>query len=503
MVVAPSSVGPEAPEQRCNSRRLRAAIVVALVLILLILAMPIIASGQMLGRAGFDQLNFHERAIRIFAHDWPRLDLKNYLSATTPGYHLVLAAVCRYIASSSLALQIAGQLFSSALVALLAWHCSKRAHPVVAFVVVLAFMLSPHVVLPAIWLQADNAGWLGVLAIFIIMLDRVPNRNSCIAVGAALALLVVFRQSHLWIAAPIVVWVAKSSTSSPATHTVPRTASAWLRAALLTCAIIGPAAAIVLAFAVNWHGLTPPLFRTQYSAPAGAPPINLAAPAFVLAVFGCFAPFFVVSWLPRFIGLCRTRTKLVVVAFVAVLILAIVPNMTYNADQNLGRWDGLWSMAHECDKSLGIVRRLPSIAKHTSIFMLGLTIVGGASLVGLLSRLSCRNAIIIIVALAAFAAAQAVSYQLWQRYTEPLVLMLYALLVCRESESSAAHKESGFLARHPALHAIGPLLLALLLAVFSARKLYRETPQHALSADELMVQLFPNAPKSLTPRVDP
>jgi len=63
----------------------------------------------MRGRGAFDQLNYHEQVIRRFVEQWPAPDLSDYLSATTPGYHLALAAFAEYAGESAVALRLAGE----------------------------------------------------------------------------------------------------------------------------------------------------------------------------------------------------------------------------------------------------------------------------------------------------------------------------------------------------------------------------------------------------------
>ena len=89
-------------------------------------AWPVIALGVMRGRMASDQLRFHEVVIRLFAADLPSPDLSDYRSATSPGYHLVLAAASKLVGDSRLALQLAGSLFTIGLLALVALVVAER-----------------------------------------------------------------------------------------------------------------------------------------------------------------------------------------------------------------------------------------------------------------------------------------------------------------------------------------------------------------------------------------
>jgi hypothetical protein len=53
------------------------------------------------------------------------------------------------------------------------------------------------------------------------------------------------------------------------------------------------------------------------------------------------------------------------------------------------------------------------------------------------------------------------------------------------------------------MEAIGPAILALALAMVTARMIHTSTPATAFSAEVLMSESFPRADRSLTPRVEP
>lgn len=475
---------------------MQVALVVAIVVAVGLAAWPLIRSGQLLGRAGFDQLIFHERAVRIFAHDWAaserRIDLVGYLSATTPGYHLAIAAVCRFIADSQAALQVAGHVFTSLLLGTLAWVCSRRAAAAVALACVLAAAFSPYVLYPAIWLLPDNAGWFAVLLALVVAVRADGNWRAMLAAAATLVFVVAVRQVHIWTLAPVALGLLwPSGRRGLETEGAAEPASLAVRFLAVAVAAT-PAMALLVFFVRQWGGLTPPLFQSQYSPPAGALPVNLAALAFVLAGFGLFAPFFVMSWFAKLAELWRSSRPAVVAVAVGILVISVVPATTFDANQDFGRWNGIWKISQKLPGPIG------SVGGHTSLFIVGLALVGGLSVFAALSRHRPREACIFVIAILGFAATQAVGFQLWQRYTEPFVLMMWALLVCtREPTPRLGSVGDG------AREAVGPAVLALALAVFSARELRSLTPQTPLDGPQMMRELFPNAAIELTPRTEP
>ena len=75
------------------SHRVQALLIV--LAMTLIATIPLILSGNANGRAAADDYNYHWIAINQFAIEWPSPDISNYHSATTPGYHLILAPLVR------------------------------------------------------------------------------------------------------------------------------------------------------------------------------------------------------------------------------------------------------------------------------------------------------------------------------------------------------------------------------------------------------------------------
>jgi len=408
-----------------------------------IAAAVVILTGNRNGRAASDMINYHEPAIRAFAQQWPRFDFRDYLSATTPGYHVVLATVARWVNPATAALQFAGLLFAVRMIISLTTFGAVRVGTREGFALAAPFAASLYVFVSGAYLLPDNAGWLGVLLVLIVAL-RERLTWAWLALGsAALCALVFTRQIHLWAAAPL--WAAaffnpplsgsaKDPHEQPMAHRV--------RAAALAVAITVPAFAIVGYFYSLWGGLTPPMFKDFH-----ASGVNLAAPAFVLALIGGLAPFFVRWWWPSLAGAQRTCRWLVPAALVAGLVLALAPATTY--DQHAGRWAGvLWDVS----------RRLPVIAGRTSPLFVLLTPVGAvvvAALVWGMSRERLVQVAVVMTALLAFTAAQAASYQLWQRYNEPFVLMFLALACAMQSRELPAAPLLRRAAWLPVLLAVG------------------------------------------------
>ncbi len=445
-------------------------------------ALPQILSGSLRGRPAMDQLNFHEPTARIFAHDWPNLDLGSYLSATTPLYHVIIAAVCRFVSDQRWALQGAGMVFSLALAGLLGWACARRARPGLALACVGAVFASHYTFFPAVWLLPDNLGWLLVLGVLLVALRQRVDGWTYAGGGLLLVLLVLTRQVHLWAAGPLVVaaWLGGVGRDAAPTRRIGRASMM-----LLACV---PALVAVAAFASLWHGLTPPLFQHEYRAGAGVfSRLNAAAPAYLLAQVGLYGAFFVPVLVAPLGRLWRTRRALLLGVGAAALCVAVIPATT--REQGAGRWQGLWDWSG----------KLPVIAGHTSVLIAGLAVLGGVVLAGCCERVGRRNAVLLLVTLGGFMAAQAAVFQLWQRYHVPLVLMLLALTACCE-DSGEGEAGRGFW-RHAAW--LGPAALALALGAMTGKMCLRDPPQPRWSEADLLKALYPEGGGPQALRLEP
>jgi len=388
----------------------------------------LIASGRIPGRVFSDQRVYHEPAIRQFAQQWPRFDLFDYLSATTPGYHILLATLVRglsalgldSLAAAPTTLQSASALITCLWLALFAWWLTRWTTPVRAVLALLPLGTSMYVLQAGAWVLPDNAGWLGVTIMLMLALSPRLSHRHILAAGLVLLALVFTRQNHLWTASLVVVgaWMSvgprsvepwEGSWSEHLTYNTPRRL-ARAGFALLACL---PAVLLLTWLVTLWGGLTPPRFHTLHQG------FNLATPGFVLAVIGFGSLIFAGTlWCPVAEALSEWRRWLVLAAIIA-LALALATPTTYSMEA--GRWSGLWNIAG----------RLPAVGGYASVLMVPLAVLGGVVLASCFRRLWMRERIVILAALAAFSLAQSANAQLWQRYVEPLVLILLVYLVAR------------------------------------------------------------------------
>ncbi len=466
--LAPGPVGPAA-----RSPWLAAVVAATL---FLACALQLILSDNLLGRAAFDQLHYHEPAIRKFAAQWPRPDLSDYRSATTPGYHLLLASVCRYLSDSGRVLQLAGAGITAAMLGLFAFAATRcagaaggRSAAVWGVWLTLPLLASIYVFFPGVWLVPDNLGWLLVLGIGLVSwrIALGAERRGAGAVNfvfaAALLLAVVLvRQSHLWCAGMIwlAAWVGAAPIGDGGLMGV--MSRFWVRVRALVPASMAtlPAALALVYFAKLWGGLTPPMFAGQYGSI-----VNPATPAFVLSLAAVMSVFFAGFIAPAAWRVLRERPMGLGLAMLAGVVVAAIPETTYVHEP---RSTGLWNL----------VKVAPVIGGHSSVVLLAMAPLGVWAVWAWFAALGAKERWFFVGTLVAFTAAQTANPLCWQRYIEPLMLMMMGLgaaSIIANPAGTEPGKARGFerFLRHAAPFARmkGPAVLAFLLALITIRSL--------------------------------
>lgn len=452
-------------------RRRAAVAALAVVSLFLLFAVPLILFTPDGNRAGADEAVYHLPAVRQFQREWPRFDFRTYTSATTPGYHLALAAVARFVGDDVRLLRAAGALFTVGLLATAAAALARRVGARAAVVLALPLLCSSYVFKAGVWILPENAGWWGVLAVLLLALRPRVDVLTYAAGGALLAALVFFRQMHIWSAS--VLWLAawlgsngrsdfpdvarRDSTSSPP----PVRADSPLtgpflprmtRATLMVLASL-PAFLVVGYFVRLWGGMVPEHYRIHGETRTGSVYMdggNPAAPAMILGLMAAFGPFFLpLAWRHIRESIRSDRRALWLVAAGAVVgaTIGIFPETSY--DMAAGRWSGLWNL----------VARLPTFHNRSALIVT-LSTLGGATIALWLLALPRRDRWLFLAAWSVFALAQSFSSMAWQRYYEPFLLMTLALAAARACDDD----RPGDIAPPHRLALAGPLLLAVLLA---------------------------------------
>jgi hypothetical protein len=399
--------------------------------ILAAVALPLIVLNYDHGRAYYDQLTYHHPAIQHFAAGG---SLRDYSSATTPGYHLILAAIAAWVSPSERVLKLAGFLMSAVLV----WMMSERLSRTLPRPVYVVMLLSPLLVsiyfMPAaIWLLPDNLAWLSVFCLLLLAERFRDTAIWYVQVSAALLAAVLVRQSNLWLC--LVACTAAATAQGPgATALAVRRLGKTLLASL-------PALGMLIYFMSLWGGAVPPAFADQHSS------FNPAAVPYFLSVVAFYGAFYLpLIWSQATVELKTRSPRLLGWGALLGLCVALGTATDWNPDE--GRVSGLWNLA----------RVLPAF-EHRSLLITVLSALGGA--MGGLWLLLARKPLrwIAIAAASGFVAAQCFNHFVYERYFAGLVFFLIILLTVEALPRSP-----------PAAAAwAGPVLLAVLnAAIFVA-----------------------------------
>lgn len=393
---------------RVVSPRLLAPLTVGL-LIIAVAACSLLALKPS-ARIVYDEQSHHLPAIRAFSEQLPTPDLRDYPVATTPGYHLLMAAAQRYLGFGDGGLRAINILLSAGLVAAVGWAIAKRNSTSVSVLLTLPLLFSVYVVTSAAWLLPENAGW-ALVAVILVLSMRETSPRTLVWMSLALVALVLVRQSHVWCAALVVAAVLWNDQRTLALRRAP--------AGLLA---VVPALGVLGAFVILWHGLVPPMFQaggreyelsTQYSGWAAL------APGFTLALVG-FYGMFLLPWFCTDARLAHNRRQLICILALGAaigLILGMLPESTFHIPN---RRSGLWRL----------VQMAPYVADRSPVIWV-LSSIGGAISALALLVLERRDRWIMLIGLLAFMLAQCANPMVWQRYYEPWVLMWLLLAASR------------------------------------------------------------------------
>jgi MYXO-CTERM domain-containing protein len=343
-----------------------------------------------------DELRYHLPAIRMLVRDGLHTDFVLLPTATTPGYHVVMAFVAEFFSSNLTVLRLCSSTFGLWLVLAVASPIVEGAGSLRAMVLCLPLLLSSYVLGSAIWLTTDDAGWALVAAVLALAIFGRRRRMVGVLEVAAVAV----RQSNLWVVVPSACRVCLDSGT-------------WRGRARRMMRFAAPIA-VVAGFAILWHGLTPPAFAEVHERG-----LNPAALCVVLGLLGAFGT----CYLPLWDGATHRSAVRDVRTWCLVAAAAILPLLVPSAfDSAAGRWGGgLWIAVHAA----------PSIAGRSLLLPLPAGVAGYVIAVGCRGALAAgrsRQAVVLLTALGTWALAQMANAQSFQRYYEPMVLIGLAWL---------------------------------------------------------------------------
>ena len=342
----------------------------------------IVAAGVSFGTWGYDQDQSHLPTVRQFSAQWPVPDLRDYRSTTGPLWHLLLSVIHR-LGVPEVALRATAIAAGAGLVAL-AWAVLRRSvSPGLAAATALPIACSSFVLGGSAWITTDVPAALCMMGALAALTG--PHGARPVA-GLWAACAAGVRQPLGWLCVPL-LWVAWRDRS-------------WrfALAAMLPVAVVGTLVWI-------WGGLTPPAFRDLHDRGA-----NPAAVTLMLALAGVWGLPFALAG--------RDRVPWAPIAGAALAALAYALSFPTSHDYDAGRWGGpIWQL----------VAIAPAPAGR-SVVLAPLAALGGACVTVLAIRAyragqgsTCG---VLLVSLAMATLANAANSQAWQRYADPMLLLV-------------------------------------------------------------------------------
>ncbi|MFG0274623.1 MAG: hypothetical protein ACF8QF_06170 [Phycisphaerales bacterium] len=442
-----------------NGRRRWWIVAATLAAVYLALTLPVVFSGRTGPSEAFDQDNHHLVVIQSMADGWPHIELVDYPSATSPGYHLVMSLVGRAASPEApgseravLAMRVVNTLVSLGLLLGAWWGAARLTGPIAGAALVTPLLANSYFLGAAIFLTTDNAALCFVILAMTGLLRRDLGIAGGVGLGVAACAAVAVRQIHAWVAAPV---GAACLLASPLRSLAPR----WLRPdrtgpalpAMAPVGVIAGLAPLALLgwFVWLWGGLMPPAYVDLHNTG-----VNGATFAFAFALAGGLGVFLApVAGLDLRRDLrCRLSIALAGVALVCALATPTDYALKHRA------FGALWR----------IVEMTPAIGGRSVVLALGAP-VGGLLLGAFWSAANRRGrgpaSALLLLSMLGWALAQSFNSMAWQRYFEPFLLVMLAWLAAGARDRDDAG---------PRWLWAGPLSLAAIELALSGVSLYRE-----------------------------
>ena len=414
-----------------------------------------------------DADGYHLPLIDAMRLQWPAIDIVNYDAATAPGYHAFMATLAIMTGGREgdvdWVLWIANLLFGLGLIAVVQLIAARWVAPPIACMLTLPLAASPYVVSGTSWLTTDNAALLFAALVLGGALAGNISALGGVRLGVYASLAVAIRQSYAWLAAPIAL---AGVLLSPWARLVPaswRHSDARTGALRSSMTMVGALLPLVLAgfFIMQWGGLLP-RSSDLWSKDHNLGP-NLATPAFALALIAVFGSSLLPMLWRELLDL-RTRSAAALLASAIGLASALlVPTASTRSTLEWGSAE--WKM-----RNYGALWRLVDVAPvvaERSVLIALLAPLGAVGIV-MLYRAARRagrgpQALILLTSMSGWLAAQTMNSMAWQRYFEPIMLLVLGWLAAMGWQR--AH-ENAFGPRHRKLMLLGPFaLVAGLLAI--------------------------------------
>jgi hypothetical protein len=376
-----------------------------------VLTALVAASGVMATSGGIDQRHYHWVTVQHFREMFPRLDVVNVRTATSPLYHLVVAAISGPLDLTESQTQFVASFFAAGLAAVATWYASSIPSRALRILAPAPLLLSPYFWQSALWMLTDAAALLFALSAFILLLRQQPKSSrSQLTIGVLLAAAVATRQTYVWALVPAVAVVLSTTPGSP------------LATRLQSAARIAlPGLTVLVVLVALWRGFLPP----------GMHELNATRQSWV-SVSYCFAVsaiFFVPVFLALPTRVTPRSSAAVVLGLVAALPALVFPSAATPRPDDARRGGLIWEL----------VQHTPTLAGRSPLLAL-LAFIGACSVCHVLVNLDKVTATLVASSLAGLAVTMSAGGQLYQKYFELPIAALTLLAICALAERLILHR---------------------------------------------------------------
>jgi hypothetical protein len=344
-----------------------------------------------------DEAKFHYPTIVEFRAQFPDFVFSNYMSATTPLYHVGLATISYISGTSVLNLRVVNALFCLLGLLWFSRYLIAGGGAKSGLILSLLFMASPYFIGPAVRLSTDNAALILAMSAMIHMARFRSGFTNRLVTIVLITGAILTRQIYVWLLGVYffnLLWRRKDD---------PR------RQLLPDLLLILIPAGLLIYFILLWQGLTPPRFssHTQKS-------IDLEGLIFSVSVLGLYGAVFGV-WLMKMVRGFEYR-PLAVIVLISVMTLIFSPVSNWYDNFERGGW--IWL----------VVSKLPMVGGTSivfwALFPLGLIVLG------LLMRyLFEKREWAMAVMLPLWFASSVVNTKIYQKYYEPWLLFVLGYVI--------------------------------------------------------------------------
>jgi len=381
-----------------------------LTLLFLIIVLPFIPQINTDVSGSRDEVSFHYNTVISFLDQFPELNLRDYPSATTPLYHILLTLASFIIGNDLIALRIINLVLSLICLLVVYQYLARRGgnwHN--AFCFSLIFLVSPYFIRASIMLFTDNVALLFTFLALMMLGTANSSRRQFFWANVFILSAVLTRQVYAWLIGVAVFVIFQEMVDNKFDF------KKVIKSAL---PVLIPTGGLFF-FVFLWGGLTPLRFQGEHEAFG----LNWDVPVYILSLLGIFGVF-LVPWFYRLYKESHKKWNAPIIAglIIAGFIYLLIHPVSNAYSPELMRGGALWLMT----------TYFPMVLSSSILFWIFFP-AGLVLLYLLIQYHFAKQEYLIIVSLFLWLLFSMTSVRTYQRYYEPFLLFVIAYSFVRFS----------------------------------------------------------------------